>query len=106
MAETITADICYRIDPCTCGCKGRDPWHQRDYRRVIRRIKRVRGECVVRSGVAGTYDAVGWARLPHARRPIRVVHVVVPHPLRPATDEISLGWHIDRDDLLDATHGD
>jgi len=33
--------ITQRLGPCTCGCKGRDPWHVRELPRRIRDIRRL-----------------------------------------------------------------
>lgn len=34
-ADTVIA----RIEPCTCGCKGSDPWHRSNFRRVLRNVE-------------------------------------------------------------------
>jgi hypothetical protein len=27
--------VIYRLNPCGCGCNGRDPWHRQTYRRQL-----------------------------------------------------------------------
>jgi hypothetical protein len=48
--------IIYRLRPCTCGCKGQDPWHRSEY---IRRITL-------------SDDSTGTVRLPMSSTPVTV----------------------------------
>jgi hypothetical protein len=27
--------IVYKLKTCDCGCRGRNPWHQKEYRRTV-----------------------------------------------------------------------
>lgn len=49
--------ILARTQPCTCGCKGRDPWHARTFDREVRGVCDATGEAadgspIYRTGVA------------------------------------------------------
>lgn len=80
--------IAKRLEPCTCGCRGSDPWHRRDYDRTVRGIVREEGtaaSCYASSRNPYPYDARGVARFPFGER--EVVRVV--HP-----DGYVLGWAI------------
>ncbi len=28
-------NIINRLEPCLCGCKGKDPWHARNFKRTV-----------------------------------------------------------------------
>ena len=54
-----------RIDPCKCGCAGRDPWHAASFQRVVRKVIEVDPTpAVTRWGVRSTIVARGTARFP------------------------------------------
>lgn len=31
--------ISQRVSPCTCGCEGKDPWHAKNIKRVVKEIE-------------------------------------------------------------------
>ena len=35
--------IIVRVEPCRCGCGGRDPWHRANYRRVVTKTSETTG---------------------------------------------------------------
>lgn len=92
-----------RSKPCTCGCQGRDPWHQQSYRRVVRDVTRI-----------DDVTEEGWIKLLGRVRVTRtkVTQFVYDetHPncgyfepvLRSDGTQPWGGWHIDRDSYLDA----
>lgn len=81
-----TTTITRRIDPCACGCAGRDPWHAREFTREIVNVTPATGTAktiAYRHPVA--IRAKGAARLPWGEgEMVRVVEV--------DRDGHSLGW--------------
>ena len=69
---TSTERITYRATACNCGCSGSDPWHRREYRRVVSNATPMNGECKTRDMGTLKYKQVGWVRLPMSTRPVRV----------------------------------
>jgi hypothetical protein len=51
--------------PCSCGCKGQDPWHKASYRRVVH----VR----VKEGQTLGEASEGTVSMPYSTQPVRVV---------------------------------
>lgn len=49
--------IINKLETCTCGCKGRDPWHQKEYSRAVKKIS----------------ETEGTVRLPFSKQPVRVI---------------------------------
>ena len=58
METSKTKSKVYRRKPCGCGCRGRDPWHQSSYLRVVE--------------IASATATEGWVRLPMSTDPVRV----------------------------------
>ncbi len=85
--------IKYRVGPCTCGCKGEDPWHLKKYTRNIHNIKNSAGQATV-TAHHGPWDVrrEGVAQLPWGKT--RVVEIAAPNGHLK-------GWYIDRDSMLD-----
>ena len=86
-------EISYRLNPCTCGCQGQDPWHQKSYWRVIKDEKPASGK--VHTKAFGTREICREGRAQFPWGETRVVAI-----------EDSLGtdlifWAIDYDDMLD-----
>ena len=82
--------IIARINPCSCGCKGRDTWHRGTYRRTLRNVRPAEGrvQLLGRCGLIDI-DAEAMARFPWGSS--RVVR-----------EAKCGGWFIDRESALDA----
>ena len=65
--------ILYRLEPCTCGCGGEDPWHRTSYDRRIRNIENIDGRARVRGLGEVRFVSHGLAKLPFSSKPVRVV---------------------------------
>jgi len=62
--------ISYRVDPCKCGCSGRDSWHAQDFTRTVRGIRFVDGGPRlerVQAGFNVMIVAEGWAKMPWSK---------------------------------------
>jgi hypothetical protein len=84
--------IIKRSDPCSCGCNGRDPWHRRAYKRILRDAHPAMGRVYITDGFTIDIQAEALARMPWG--PTRVV--------QHARNGL---WYIDRDSMLDAMNG-
>lgn len=73
----IKAKVINRFKPCTCGCKGTDPWHRSEYSRVITLIEPDRGT----------------VKLPMSSQPVTVIKS--PHTGL---------WIVDRDSIIFDRH--
>ena len=85
------ATITRRIDPCNCGCQGRDSWHAREFKRTITDVQDERGNCLTHAYMNArvSYRRTGLARLPWGEgKPVRVVEVVSTCDGK----EFTLGW--------------
>jgi hypothetical protein len=69
----IKEKVIYRLKPCTCGCKGQDPWHRMEYLRVIK----------LESPTQGT------VRLPMSSKPVTV-----------RKSDLTGLWLVDRDSIV------
>jgi len=83
--------IIKRIDPCNCGCKGKDSWHQKYYRRKIQDIREETGSARVLylDGAERPYTKTGYAQFPWGKT--RVVY--------------DFGWAIDHDSYYRVING-
>lgn len=57
-------EITLRMDPCSCGCQGQDPWHQRTYFRVIKDVQAASGQVYTKAFGSREIVAEGKAQLP------------------------------------------
>lgn len=78
MAAALTAMITRRLDPCGCGCGGDDPWHAREFSRVLHEVKEEEGRIKVHAYSAPVaYRRTALARLPWGEgKMVKVVEVV------------------------------
>ena len=93
MAQSGTlARIIRRLDPCKCGCQGKDSWHRRSYTRTLLDKRAEDGRCHVPAmGGEYAYDQVATVEVPWSSAPVRVVQIVHPSA-RTAGKLIPLGW--------------
>ena len=56
--------IIARHKPCTCGCRGQDPWHARTFDRVIRDVKDLFVEPIVDGNIIREIYREGVVTLP------------------------------------------
>jgi len=84
--------IVKRIDPCTCGCKGQDPWHKQFYKRIVREIREETGTArlLYLDGGKRPYTKTGIAKFPWGKT--RVVY--------------DYGWAIDYDSFYRVINGE
>jgi len=95
--ETITK----RIDPCNCGCGGTDPWHKRNFKRVIKDIQDCEeAEGLMTTGTTHKYDKVGFAQMPWGKQ--RVVRVIMYVKTMYHGNRHELGWYILKEDFYKA----
>ncbi len=71
-----TTRITRRVDPCDCGCQGKDPWHAKTFDRVITDIRDERGRATSYEGVGLDYDKVGTVSAPWSDEPVVVVRQI------------------------------
>jgi hypothetical protein len=91
MATKNTVKITRRLEACSCGCEGSDPWHRRDYDRELVNVQVEDGKRAVHAygyePVA--YRATAMARLPWGEgQLVPVVELV----LEAGGKRVSLGW--------------
>ena len=85
--------ITKRIAPCTCGCGGQDPWHQKQYTRVLWHVQVAAGTLQTTAGPK-TYTKTAYVQLPWGRTLV----VFTPYSPHSALGE----WFIGYDSMLDA----
>jgi hypothetical protein len=106
--------IVKRVEPCRCGCTGKDPWHQRAYKRVVRDMRPCEGK--TRTTAFGEVETLreGWAKFPWGKS--RVVEIALTEfcydeaagvaEFRPVFrsdgTRASGGWAVDDDSWLDS----
>ena len=56
--STYPIRVTYKTETCNCGCAGRDPHHQKGYKRIIT--------------LADVNDTEGTVKLPFSDKPVRV----------------------------------
>lgn len=89
-----TKTITKRIQPCSCGCGGRDPWHAQTFERVIKDIAPETGTCRVTAySEPVTYRSVGRAKFPWSEDLVKVVEVTIEVNGR----VYNMGWFIARE---------
>lgn len=79
--------IMARRAPCTCGCRGKDSWHQTYYKRKITNVRE--GRVIAHDGKIVL--ASGLARFPWGEEPVRFTAGVLDDGR-----EYEVGWEIDR----------
>ena len=90
------ATITKRLDPCTCGCKGSDPWHLKSYKRVLYDDREEMGQCFVPAiGGEQKHDRVATVAVPWSDERVKVVRLVVPS-VTTQGKWVSLGWFFAR----------
>jgi hypothetical protein len=65
--ENRRVKVIKRLNPCNCGCRGRDPWHKAVYTRTVRNIRRTKGQALTTAMGPNNpveFDLVGTARFP------------------------------------------
>lgn len=89
--DKVKVTITRRIDPCSCGCQGKDPQHARKFDRVVSNVTDETGTCRVtayREPVM--YRRTGTAKFPWTDEAVKVVEV-----MREFGDKkLPLGWFI------------
>jgi hypothetical protein len=93
MSTSSTVTITRRIDPCGCGCKGADPWHRKEFERVLHDEREESGRCQVKAyGYASDpaeYDRVAFVSAPWSEERVKVVRLIV----RVEGKSYVLGWY-------------
>lgn len=75
--------ILNRFKPCSCGCKGQDPWHKASYRRQV---------------ILTPNYLVGYVMLPFSTKPVKVERDSF---YGPTTGRLCFGaWVVDRDSII------
>ena len=67
--------IINRDNPCTCGCRGTDPWHRKSYRRQVKDIT-IHAEPVVvmdMDKMEWTVSKTGFAKFPCGIVPVATI---------------------------------
>jgi hypothetical protein len=82
---TARVPVLRRVDPCSCGCEGRDPWHARRLDRVVSDVRPATGtaRCAAEPWSLD-FDALGTASAPWSDEPVVVA--------RWTAHGRSLGW--------------
>ena len=75
--------ILNKLQTCTCGCRGKDPWHRTTYYRVVAKVS----------------DVEGTVRLPMSKRPVRVTRDSYGISARTGRELYGI-WIVDRNSII------
>lgn len=84
-----------RFDPCRCGCYGKDPWHARSFRRVVRDVVQYPEPKKVKTS-SGEYDAMGEGVAKFPWGDSIVYRVVWLGKDNSTGKDIDMGWYRER----------
>jgi hypothetical protein len=93
-----------RIDPCNCGCCGRDPQHRQHYMRVLHNVTDEQGTATTDLGTA-PYNKRATIKAPWSEEPVTVVQVCrtfepVPGDTNTEWYNYNFGWYVVKYDQI------